>query len=145
MTSPSLGEELFDACRDADLARLRALVPRASAEDLAWQEPNSGWTPLHMAAEMADVELVEVLIQAGAPLDVRDAHGQTPLHIAVDSEVDGAHQSSSPLSLLVTRALVQAGADVDARAHDGRTPADWARSSGCAEAEALLTRTPHRS
>ncbi|OJJ42485.1 hypothetical protein ASPZODRAFT_76702, partial [Penicilliopsis zonata CBS 506.65] len=41
-----------------------------------------GCTPLHLACEANHQELVEILVQAGAQLELRDFDGQTPLHSA---------------------------------------------------------------
>jgi hypothetical protein len=43
-------------------------------------------TPLCVAAANADSEAVEALLKAGADASVRDAHGNTPLHLALLSE-----------------------------------------------------------
>ena len=60
--------------RNGDVAGLR--------EALASGSPLAGL--LHIAAEERHVEILEVLVEAGAPLDV-DEDGQTPLHVAVAS------------------------------------------------------------
>jgi len=36
-------------------------------------------TPLHRAAAFGEVETIHILIDAGATVDARDAHGDTPL------------------------------------------------------------------
>jgi len=38
-----------------------------------------GETPLHRAAAFGDVEAIKLLLDAGAVIDARDAHGDTPL------------------------------------------------------------------
>jgi len=61
--------------RNGDVAGLR--------EALASGSPLAGL--LHIAAEERHVEILEVLVEAGAPLDDVDEDGQTPLHVAVAS------------------------------------------------------------
>jgi tyrosine-protein kinase len=64
-----------------------------------------GSTPLHLAAEKGDPELVEVLLKHGADTSIRDSTGTTALHVAVRS--DFAH---------IVRLLVEVGrADVQER------------------------------
>ncbi|MBN2211895.1 MAG: ankyrin repeat domain-containing protein [Sedimentisphaerales bacterium] len=59
-----------------------------------------GDSPLHCAARWGRIEIVKMLIEAGARIDQTNALGQTPLHYAV------VYQHSE-----VIRALLKAGAD----------------------------------
>lgn len=64
-----------------------------------------------------DLDVLELLLDAGADLSARDDHGLTPLHrVAELWRADGAYY------LAAARALVQAGADPAARGRGGRTP-----------------------
>ncbi len=77
-------------------------------------------TPLHAAlAGIADVDLAERLLVAGAEVDSRDASGFTPLHLA-------AGRGELPL---VTRLLLR-GADPSARTADGHAASELARTRG---------------
>ena len=40
------------------------------------------WTLLHMASSAGNIRLVELLIEAGAPIDAQNIHGKTALHYA---------------------------------------------------------------
>ena len=42
-----------------------------------------GWTPLHFAAQRHDLAICALLVDAGALIDPRDEHGNTPLWRAV--------------------------------------------------------------
>jgi ankyrin repeat protein len=44
--------------------------------------PRAGWTALHYAASLGSADLVALLIDSGAELNIRDAEGKTPLSIA---------------------------------------------------------------
>src|SRR2546423_5118514 len=92
--------------------------------------PKSGWSLLHVAAELKDVAAIDYLIEAGADPNQRDIYGQTPLHIAVDSEIDGARQMQEPLEYKVTKRLIELGADTTIRDNQDKTPIDWVDGYG---------------
>lgn len=58
---------------------------------------------LHAAAAKGNASEIERLVRAGAPIDVRDAHSRTPLHVAVFMQKQDA-----------VRALLSLGADANA-------------------------------
>jgi len=70
-----------------------------------------GWTPLHCAAWVGDLETTTALIERGAQLNVQTTHGLTPFHFA-------ATQNNSK-ELVV--AFLDRGVDIDARTNDGWT------------------------
>jgi hypothetical protein len=86
-------------------------------------------TALHVAAWKLRTDLVELLIQRGAPVDAKDGKGSTPLALAVKACVDSywtERRSPGP-----ARALLQAGASVEGVTYP----------SGFAEVDQLLR--PH--
>lgn len=66
------------------------------------------WTPLHHAAHAGQVELIELLVEAGASVDARALGGGTPLMRAIESS-----RSSC------VDALIKAGASVNAENKKG--------------------------
>lgn len=92
--------------------------------------PRDGWSLLHLAANFQDVEAIEYLISMGCDPNSLDANGQTPLHIAVDSETDGAVQTGEPLLYTVVKRLVELGANPSISDNDGKTPRDLASLYG---------------
>lgn len=69
-----LGSELFKACLEGDRPAIKTLVKSAP---LWYQEDESGWTVLHLAAANEDHDLVKLLLRnaavwnAGAYLGIR--------------------------------------------------------------------------
>jgi ankyrin repeat protein len=55
-----------------------------SGADLDWQSAKEKKSLLHIAAEWGREEVAKVLIAAGAPLDLEDKEGRTPLHQSFD-------------------------------------------------------------
>jgi len=84
------------------------------------------WTVLHLAVELERVEIVELLLDAGANVNIPDRTGCTPLHFAVDIEADGAWQMGEKPVPNVSSLLLKRGADPHLPDHSGETPMDVA-------------------
>jgi ankyrin repeat protein len=87
---------------------------------LGLQELGS-FTPLVVAAQWGNPELIRPLLDAGASLESADSRGLTPLMMAVTSETQNTE---------TVRMLLDKGAKTDVRAHDGQTPIAWAHKFG---------------
>lgn len=87
-------------------------------------------SPLHAAlAGKGDLQVIEIMLEAGARPDARASGGVTPLHLA-----------ASRGDLEAITLLVEAGARPEAM-EDGRTPADLARERGHPEVAEHLSGT----
>jgi len=75
-----------------------------------------GQTPLHLAAQRGEYEIVTRLIHAGAEIDARDQRGRTPLMEACVSK-----------HIKCVEILLDAGASVELTSDDGRTPLDFTK------------------
>jgi len=91
---------------------LRALLKGGANPNL--QSSSGFWTPLILAADLGETQMVSVLLQAGATVHATNKDGSTPLHFAGNADV--------------ARLLIAAGADRAARTEPvaGETPADSA-------------------
>jgi len=89
--------------------------------------PGHGWTLLHVAAECMAPASLDLLLASGADANARADAGWSPLHHAVDSEADHAHQAEAPPEPKLTSALLAAGADPSVENAEGETPLDLAR------------------
>lgn len=87
---------------------LEFLLVRGAAVNTRSDSPNKG-TPLHGAC--SEPECVRLLLQHGADVNMRDAHGASALHRA---SIDGCKESVS--------LLLESGADVNAQDVEGRVP-----------------------
>jgi ankyrin repeat protein len=133
----SAEDDFRKACFSGDTETALALVPRL---DLAWRDPSSGWTLLHVAVEHRCAEVVEKLASVGVDLEAMDNTGWTPLCLAVDADIDAAAQAKAPCDLRMTRILVQLGCDPNGGR--GTSPTAIAKEYGNSDALRLLT---HRS
>lgn len=75
--------------------------------------PSDDWCPLHLAARWALVEVVELLLRAGADPNRADESFLTPLGILC--AYAGTNDATSAERCAVIRSLVRAGADVNQR------------------------------
>ena len=115
-----------DAAMRGDRGAVRSLLAGGADVNAA---QGDGMTALHWAAERGDVDMADMLLQAGATVEATTRIGQyTPLHLA--ARAGGA--------AMVER-LVAAGAAVGAATSNGATTLHLAAASGDAGAvEALL-------
>ncbi|TRY99402.1 hypothetical protein DNTS_002014 [Danionella cerebrum] len=109
--------ELFEACRNGDVSRVKRLVDSVSvnAKDMAGRKS----TPLHFAAGFGRKDVVEHLLQTGANVHARDDGGLIPLHNAC------SFGHAEVVSLLLCQ-----GADPNARDNWNYTPLHEAAIKG---------------
>lgn len=79
----------------------------------------AGQTPLMLAVTLARLEIVEVLIKAGAKVDLVDRSGNSALHLAVKQE-----------NLAIFRKVLQAGPNINLKNSSGHGAAHLAARSG---------------
>ncbi len=119
--------KLSDAVKADDLQGIQALISSGSNVN----ELDDFGTPLHMAAARGSVEIVKLLIDAGANVEAETAapsqNKAHPLHTA-------AYSNRATVAAL----LIERGAKVDARDSRGFTPLMIAASSGNTKVAELL-------
>lgn len=106
---------LFDAIEDGDLRTVRKLIRAGTAIEQI--DEATGTAPLALAAECGNLDVVQILLRAGASPDWGGA--TTPLEAAT---LEG--------HIEVVRALIKAYADVNRPVADGFTPLITAASTG---------------
>ena len=108
----SLGAELYRAACLDKVASIPQLISHGA--DLKWRHPEDGATALHAACERGHAQVVQLLLDSGAPVDVAREDGTTPLFISCWlGQTD------------IVRMLLLAGAQVDQMDNAGMTPL-WA-------------------
>jgi ankyrin repeat protein len=102
-----------------------------SGGDVDRRDEKMNWSLLHYAAEDCNPQIIRLLATRGADVNARDKNGWTPLHWAVESDIDAASQQGRRASELPTvKALIEHGADITAEANDGSMPRDIAVGYG---------------
>ena len=115
--------DLFDAVKLGDLARVRQLIARGVAVDAV---DRRGFTPLLWASAGGNLAVVNQLIESGATVDARANDGLSALMLA---SANGFTD--------VARALIRRGANVNA-VRDGLTARQLATARGRPDVAALL-------
>jgi len=146
-------DEIVQACWDGDLAKVSAMLE--AQPGLLAMPDNAGYTPLLAAAEAWEFDIVKLLVEKGAPVNVtyRDTR-VWPMDVDVDPDnkvavaqvklVPHGDPTRTPLHYVaaggradVVRLMLAAGADPHARNRDSDTPVTWA--AGMASEHALET------
>jgi ankyrin repeat protein len=124
--TPLGAQTILDRLGGGDTAAVRTLL--ADDPGFVHATDENGATALHHAAARGYVEVVDVLLRAGAAVDAREQDDETPLHYAAWRR-----------RVEVGRLLVAGGADLEARNRWGRTPLlIAARETGHVETARLL-------
>jgi ankyrin repeat protein len=95
--------------------------------DINHRDEKMGWSLLHYAAEDSNPEVIKLLAIRGANINATDVGGWTPLHYAVDIDMDSSSRNGRRAKELPTvQALIDAGASENIKGTDGTTPRDIA-------------------
>ena len=74
-------KELINAIYENDIARFEQLIKNV---DINWQEPEEGYTLLHIAVEAKNIKIVKILIEAGVDVTIRDSYEESALCWAIN-------------------------------------------------------------
>uniref|UniRef100_A0A672GH13 Caskin-2 n=1 Tax=Salarias fasciatus TaxID=181472 RepID=A0A672GH13_SALFA len=105
---------------------LAELLGSTKRLNINYQDPD-GFSALHHAALTGTTELLSLLLDAQAQVDVKDVNGMRPLHYA-------AWQGKADSVLL----LLRAGASVNSPSHDGQIPLHLSAQYGHYEVSEML-------
>jgi Ankyrin repeats (many copies)/Ankyrin repeats (3 copies) len=96
-------------------------------------------TPLHSAAWYGNVEMVQVLLNLEAHVNIRNDNGRTPLNYIPETPSSLSEVPNYPQSLAnVARLLLDRGADINSRNDEGQTPLHTTANMGRVEAVRVL-------
>lgn len=119
---------VFNSSAGSCLVEIRYFVENGG--NLSIKDEKSGWTLLHFCAECQQPEVMNYLIDSGANVNIQDSQGWAPLHLSIDSEIDGAIQSETEIHFVLTKMLINRGANLDLKTNEGETPRDIAKAYG---------------
>ncbi|XP_028263975.1 caskin-2 isoform X2 [Parambassis ranga] len=130
-------QELLVAVKSGDLLLAHKLLSKVKCNktkllgstkrlNINYQDTD-GFSALHHAALTGTTELLSLLLEAQATVDIKDINGMRPLHYA-------AWQGKADSVLL----LLRAGASVNSTSHDGQIPLHLAAQYGHYEVSEML-------
>ncbi|XP_059406271.1 caskin-2-like isoform X5 [Carassius carassius] len=130
-------QDLLQAVKNGDLATTQKLLAKVKASkskllgstkrlNINYQDPD-GFSALHHAALTGTTELLSLLLEAQAVVDIKDCNGMRPLHYA-------AWQGKADSVLM----LLRSGAAVNNASHDGQIPLHLAAQYGHYEVSEML-------
>jgi ankyrin repeat protein len=111
MKVTSYSDELVGACERGSLEKVKSLLLKGA-------NPSTVGA-IHKASANGNMDIIQVLLEHGADVDVQDLGGQTALHYAAGY----GYQD-------VVRTLLGSGADVMVEEDNGRTALDYADQNG---------------
>lgn len=94
------------------IAMVKLLLQHGADQSL---QNRSGYTPLMLALKYARYDVAQVLLEAGAPVNARDARGTTALYQLAENQLPGNE-------VAMINALIAHGADINLPAFNGVTP-----------------------
>jgi ankyrin repeat protein len=115
---------LVDAVRKRDVAAVRVLLKQPGLATVAEAD---GTTALHVATDVDDLALADLLIKAGARVNAKNRYGVSPMYSAA---VNG--------NARMIELLLNAGADVESPLAEGETALMTAARTGRTEAVQVL-------
>ena len=140
-------------------------ISEKGSKSLFTAKDKDGWTALMCAVADLNPQIAQLLIKAGAEINVQDNFGWTPLMYAadfektamvsflLDKEADPNVRNEDGNTALffavlngnlpITRLLLANGADEKARDNNGETAADMAKRKGHDEIVKLLNSNPY--
>jgi ankyrin repeat protein len=149
-TAPPLAQGIFDAVKSGTPDQVRTLLAKDAS--LVNAKDSAGKTPLHHAAIVGSVPMIECLLSLGAAIDASSVEKLTPLLEAVwnrqdaaanaliekGAKIDGVlHWAARRNRTVVIETLIAKGADTEARDPQGFTPLTSAARMGGGQFEAI--------
>ena len=139
--APELARALRSACANGNV-ELATLLLDYGVDVNARDEHDLA--ALDISIEELNLEIIALLIRKGADVNAKNEYGRTPLHLAIDSEVQwdiypGDGGSRQPTGEII-KLLIDGGADVNAQTNKGETPLQWAKNLGHKPAQEILLR-----
>ena len=119
-----------DLLKRKEADRLAEETARLAAEAarVAEEAARPARTKLHVAAQDGNIDVVRMLLGAGADTNIMNKDGRTPLHCAAwGGRTDHV------------RLLLDAGADINLMSNKGKTPLHYAEEKGHTDIVALLS------
>lgn len=105
---PNNFEDIFESVKNDNLKAVEIYITNGMDVNI---KDNSGWSPLHYAADRGNNNVVRLLIESRADVNIKSNEGKTPLHIAVQKN-----------KVEIIKLLLKKGANINLSDRLGKTP-----------------------
>lgn len=126
--NPKKEEDLsiFTLIRQSNLIQIFEILSRDYVHTILTATDFVGYTPLHEACMVGNVEIIDALLQKGANIEATTKGGWTPLHCAIDTNCESVS------------VLLKHGANINAKNLNGSTPLHFCTWKGKQDMSMLL-------
>lgn len=130
-TGEPMGVLLFRAIYERDLDEINRLIKDGA--DINETQAIKGMTPLMFTSGMfyPDTEAFDILLEAGADINIRDKYGNTAIILAANNRLGDCYK---------VERLLEAGANINDENNKGETPYSVANKEGLHSIKACLMR-----
>lgn len=124
----SLQDQLLNAIARENIFEISTLITSGALVNELYSQ---GWTPLAYAIESESYQIVKLLLENGANVNICLYNEDTCLHHAVDIAIDGTIQTGGapgdePTDII--ELLLKNGANIFAKNAQGESPMEWAKN-----------------
>ena len=129
-------EKFAKAIKDEDLEAIQDDIK--SGVDINERLPDMTFKPIHVAVNTGNLDIVKLLLDNGASINMKDTFGYTPLHHAANRKKNHDSMEINAKLIDIANLLIDRGANLNVDSISDDTPLDLAARNGDLEMVELL-------
>ena len=98
--------------------------------DVNGRLPGLTFKPIHVAVNTGNLDIVKLLLDNGASINMKDNSGYTPLHHAANRKKKHDSMEINAKLIDIANLLIDRGANMNINSDDNNTPLDLAARNG---------------
>ena len=129
-------EKFAKSIKDEDLQTIQDDIK--NGVDVNGRLPGLTFKPIHVAVNTGNLDIVKLLLDNGASINMKDNSGYTPLHHAANRKKKHDSMEINAKLIDIANLLIDRGANMNINSDDNNTPLDLAARNGDLEMVELL-------